>query len=85
MEAVLFVPATPGGELAREVQEADDRLREDTKERRVKVVERGGETLREKLCRNNPWGDVKCKRERCMCCPYSKENRGGGCKKEGVV
>ena len=85
VEAVLFVPATPDGELARNIQEADDKLREGTGQRRVKVVERGGESLREKLCRNNPWGNVKCERELCIVCPFSKEGKGGTCRREGVV
>ena len=42
VETVMFVPATPDGELARDIQEADDRIRESTGERRMKVVERGG-------------------------------------------
>ena len=43
IEAVLFIPATPDGELARLIQEGDDKIREGTGERRLKVVERGGE------------------------------------------
>ena len=85
IEAVLFVPATPEGELARRIQEGDDRMREGTGERRIKVVERGGETLREMLCRNNPWGNMKCERERCLSCEHSKEGKGGACKRENVV
>ena len=42
VEAVMFVPATPEGELARLIQEADDKVREGSGDRRVKVVERGG-------------------------------------------
>ena len=42
VEAVLFVPATPDGELAKKVQEADDKMREETGQRSVKVVESGG-------------------------------------------
>ena len=42
VEAVLFVPATPEGELARLIQEGDDKIREGTGEKRIKVVERGG-------------------------------------------
>ena len=47
VEAVMFVPATPDGELAKTIQEADDKLREGSGERRVKVVERGGVSERE--------------------------------------
>ena len=42
IEAVMFVPATPGGELCKLLQEGDDRAREGTNQRRVKFVERGG-------------------------------------------
>ena len=72
VETVMFVPATPEGELARKIQESDDKLRESTGERKMKVVERGGESLREQLCRNNPWGNRKCGREQCLICPFSK-------------
>ena len=49
VEAVMFVPATPEGELARQIQEADDKMREGSGDRRVKVVERGGNPQRETL------------------------------------
>ena len=42
VETVMFVPATPEGELARRIQEGDDKIRESTGEGRMKVVERGG-------------------------------------------
>ena len=45
----MFVPATLDGELARQIQDADDKLREETGERRMKVVERGGDIKRETL------------------------------------
>ena len=56
---------------------------EGTKERRVKFVERGGVTVKDLLVRNNPWGKVKCGRDKCMSCPWSKE--GGECRQESVV
>ena len=37
------------------------------------------------MCRNNPWGKVKCERELCLSCPDSKEGGGGKCREEGVV
>ena len=84
-EAVMFVPPTPEGELARLLQEGDDREREGTNQRRVKFVERGGETVKDLLCRNNPWEKVRCGRELCIVCPLSKEGGGGQCRQEGVV
>ena len=40
VEAVMFVPATPGGELTRILQTTDDRAREGTGDKKVKFVER---------------------------------------------
>ena len=60
-------------------------MREGTGQRRVKVVERGGESIRDRLCRNNPWGSTRCERDKCIICPHSKEGRGGMCRREGVV
>ena len=42
VETIMFVPATPEGELAKNIQDSDDKMRESTGERRMKVVERGG-------------------------------------------
>ena len=85
VEAVMFVPATPGGELTRLLQEADDRAREGTRQGKVKFVERGGGTVKDMLCRNNPWEKMRCGREKCMSCPGSKEGGGGECRQENVV
>ena len=49
VETVMFVPATPEGELARLIQENDDKIRESTGERKMKVVERGGVSKGEAL------------------------------------
>ena len=65
------------------LQEGDDREREGTTQRRVKFVERGGVTVKDLLCRNNPWGKVKCGQEYCIVCSFSKEE--GECRQEGVV
>ena len=81
----MFVPATPGGELARQLQEGEDKDKLGTKERRIKFVEIGGETVKDMLCRNNPWGKYKCGRDECMICPEAKDNQGGECRQEGAV
>ena len=39
VEAVIFVPSTPGGELVKRMQECDDNFREGTKEKKLKFVE----------------------------------------------
>ena len=48
-------------------------------------MERGGETIRDMLCRNNPWKNRKCERSSCLVCPTSKEGKGGECRQEGAV
>ena len=51
---VLFVPATPGGELALRLQRGDDKYREGTKFKKVKMVEKGGMSLKELLKGKDP-------------------------------
>ena len=84
IEAVLFVPATPGGVLTKRLQEADDREREGTREKKVKFVELGGDSIKSKLSRNNPWSRQNCGRGDCFSCT-SGEKHWGECKREGVV
>ena len=55
VETVLFVPHTPGGILAKMMQEEDDRFRRGTAIKKIKMVERGGTTIKGILGRTNPW------------------------------
>ena len=52
----MFVPATPEGELARTIQENDDKIRESTGERKMKVVERGGSPSERNCVKTTPGG-----------------------------
>ena len=47
IEAVLFIPYTPGSELCKLVQEVDDEFVLGTRMKRIKVVERIGSYTRE--------------------------------------
>ena len=67
------------------MQECDDRYREGTKEKKFKFVERGGTSLLNLLCRNNPWANRSCEREECLVCMSNEEGKGGSCEKESVV
>ena len=81
-ETVMFVPHTPGGELAKRLQEAEDRFVKNRSGGRVKFVERGGSALRDVLCNKNPWSSEGCGRgESCFIC----RSKPGGCQKEGIV
>ena len=42
----MFVPHTPGGDLAKRLQEAEDRFVKNSSGGRVKFVERGGSATR---------------------------------------
>ena len=81
----MFVPATPGGELVKQLQENEEKMKEGTSRKKIKFVERGGTTVKDMLCRNNPWGKRKCGRDECLVCPDGKEGMGGECRREGVL
>ena len=71
--APLFVPATPGGELAQMLRkvvedEADSELR-------FKVVESGGRTIKSILQKSNPTATPGCANRDCLAC---KDGRGEG-------
>ena len=73
VEAVLFVPFTPGSKLCKIVQEIDDEFVLGTSLKRIKVVERVGPTLEGILCKASPWKFRGCSREECFPCQH-----GGG-------
>ena len=64
---VLFVEQTARGEYAKSLRAAEPAMAELTGFR-VKVVERGGTTLRQLLVKSNPWAGGKCGREKCVPC-----------------
>ena len=74
---VLFVPPTPNSSLARA-------LREITKNSDVKmrIVERGGTSIKRKLQRSNPFRPENCEREDCLVCQTGGK---GNCETEGVT
>ena len=84
IETVLFVPHTPNGTLARLLQEEDDRFRRGTTIKKIKMVERGGITVKDILSKTNPWSDEGCERSDCLPC-RGERGKGGNCQKENVV
>ena len=60
VEAVLFVPHTPGGLLSKKIQAVEDTFAKLHKVARVKVVERGGTKLMNMLGRKDPWAPSSC-------------------------
>ena len=79
---VLFVPQTPGGELARRLRAAENELSA-LGCGKVKIVEKGGRTLRQTLVRSNPWDGGLCGRKDCLPCKNGEEN--SRCSKRNIV
>ena len=69
--SVLFIPQTSGGELARRTREVLERL-QPAMGYKVKVVERTGTSLQQKLSQTAIWAGEKCGRDYCVTC-----NQGG--------
>ena len=69
--SVLFVPQTPGGELAKRTREVLERL-QPILGYKVRVVERTGTGLQQKLSQTSIWSGLACGRGPCVTC-----NQGG--------
>ena len=73
-ETVIFIPATPKSELKKRYQKIVNH-----RNLKVRIVEKGGVTLKRMLHKPDPFPDNKCK---CLVC----ETGGSGkCRKTGVV
>ena len=79
---VLFVPYTPGGELASRLKSAELELR-DLCGNKVKIIERAGVSLKQILVKTNPWSDLKCGRPKCLICQSG--DKAGYCKARGIT
>jgi hypothetical protein len=80
-ESVLYVPQTPGGELAAALR-AYEKKRGSL--RRIRIVERAGISLKNKLFSSNPWAKDGCSRDDCFPCkPGAGE--GGVCRRENLT
>ena len=73
-ESIIFVPATPKSELKKRCEKVvrDRRLR-------IRIVERGGMTLKGILQHSDPFGTSECD---CLVCRSGVVRK---CRKEGIV
>ena len=79
--APIFVPATPGGELAKAMQiVADENAEEGI---HFNIVEVGGKTIKSELQSSNPTETSGCNKENCIGCKCEK-GKGGKCHKNNV-
>ena len=81
VKAVLFVPRTKGGELAKKLRTEEEKL-EGMTGYRLKIVERSGKQVRREFCKSNPWAGSHCQRSNCLVC---QQEGGGDCKKRGIL
>ena len=81
---VLFVPQTPGGGLALMLRQAEAELSL-LCGGKVKIVERGGTTMRQILHQTNPWSEDKCDRMKCLPCSSKEEDKPSRCRQRNIV
>ena len=74
--SVLFVPPTPGGELAKLIQAREAQLNSDSGTR-IKVVEGKGTKLKDFLIRKNPFGTQECQKQFCPLCKKTPHSDPG--------
>ena len=79
--APIFVPASPGGELARRMKRVMDR--EKKGEINFMIVEMGGRTLKRELQKSNPLSTAGCNQSDCIACRKEK-GEGGQCHRGNI-
>ena len=67
VKAVIFVPRTRSGELAKLLREKEQEM-ENLTGYRFKIVERTGLNLERLLHKSNPWSGEDCARDSCLLC-----------------
>ena len=79
--APIFVPATPGSELAKSMREIAEREAKDGIH--FNIVEMGGRTMKSELQRSNPTATPGCEKADCLACVEDR-GAGGKCHKNNV-
>ena len=78
----LFVPCTPGGELAKKIKEVEEK-KSGNRTVRFKVIETGGIAMKSLLQKSDPWAGGKCGKQDCF--PCKGEKSGGDCERNSVT
>ena len=81
--SVLFVEQTPEGELSSRLRELLNRL-EHLMGFRIKIVERGGTSLKDMFPLTNIWEGAACERPDCVTC-HQGAKKVVNCKKRSLV
>ena len=83
----MFVPFTPGSELAKRLRENEEKMTKFSKHK-IKIVERAGVQLQNLLTRSNPWKGHDCTRDNCLLCftkNKTEKNMTQECHKRNIV
>ncbi len=78
-ESVMFVEATPGGELRKKIQSLSEKYK-----MKVKVVEKVTKTVKNVLQKSDPFPEPNCGREDCEVC-RRKSDSNTDCRTTGCV
>ena len=78
----LFIPCTPGGELAKKIKGVEEK-KSGNRTVRFKVIETGGIAMKSLLQKSDPWAGGKCGRQGCF--PCKGEKSGGDCERNSVT
>ncbi len=79
--APIFVPATPGGELARKMRQIAEK--EAKGGIHFNITEIGGRTMKSELQKSNPTATPGCEKTDCLAC-VDKRGEGGKCHKSNI-
>jgi hypothetical protein len=72
-KTVLFVPPTPGSQLAKQLQSRENEVNKYNEER-IKIVESGGVKIEELITKKNPFKKGKCGEKQCPLCKNKNDD-----------
>ena len=85
IEAVMFVPFTPGSKLTKDLQEIEDKWAGLLNNPKWNMVERSGSKLKDLLGNTTPWTSTNCGRMDCWMCKSNPEMRPRDCWTENAT
>ena len=87
IKAVMFIPYTPGSELAKLLRENEEHLNKITN-CKIKIVERACTKLQDLITKSDPWKGMDCSRQNCLLCltkHKTEKNKNQDCHKRNIV
>ena len=81
--AVVFVPRAPNGALAVQLRQLELEMQK-LSNIKIKIVEEGGDMVKDLIHKSNPWAGENCLREACLVCRRGEAGQGD-CQRRNVV